>query len=395
MEVTTRIKSRLTEVSEWSGVIDESESQASSAGTPQAQSAAFYHLAQACEGLLLDKAKAMTFYQTAVKRDRENLKALESARKIYQQMANLEMVTKLMALELRANRDPERAPGLNYAYGRALLNLRQIDQARPYLEAAASADGRNQEYQDRFQESLYDRSNWQFALQNICYNQLIALSGSSDPLAANVENAGHQLSALYLRTARILQQEAPEDPRLLPLLFKALDADPSNDEAGYIAETMLAAGGHLQHIQKLQDRRAALERDPAKKVALLRQFALIWQVRLNNADMAAYFFRQALEYAYSIGASVLKDENDADWHLGAFHMLKKAAERSGNAEGLIELAARGLQIITDPTDAALLAVLGGEIAWKLRQDVDNARSLLAYAATHAPRHPTKIGRAHV
>jgi tetratricopeptide (TPR) repeat protein len=265
MEVTTRIKSRLTEVSEWSGVIDESESQASSAGTPQAQSAAFYHLAQACEGLLLDKAKAMTFYQTAVKRDRENLKALESARKIYQQMANLEMVTKLMALELRANRDPERAPGLNYAYGRALLNLRQIDQARPYLEAAASADGRNQEYQDRFQESLYDRSNWQFALQNICYNQLIALSGSSDPLAANVENAGHQLSALYLRTARILQQEAPEDPRLLPLLFKALDADPSNDEAGYIAETMLAAGGHLQHIQKLQDRRAALERDPAKR----------------------------------------------------------------------------------------------------------------------------------
>src|SRR5688572_30315187 len=118
MEVTTRIKSRLTEVSEWSGVIDESESQASSAGTPQAQSAAFYHLAQACEGLLLDKAKAMTFYQTAVKRDRENLKALESARKIYQQMANLEMVTKLMALELRANRDPNRAASLNYAYGR-------------------------------------------------------------------------------------------------------------------------------------------------------------------------------------------------------------------------------------------------------------------------------------
>ncbi len=77
-------------------------------------------------------------------------------------------------------------------------------------------------------------------------------------------------------------------------------------------------------------------------------------MRLNNADMAAYFFRQALEYAYSIGVSVLKDENDADWHLGAFHMLKKAAERTGNSEGLVELAARGLQVITDQTDAALL-----------------------------------------
>jgi hypothetical protein len=131
MEVTTRIKSRLTEVTEWNGVIDEFESQASSAGTPQAQSAAFFQLAQACEGIFLDKAKAMTFYQTAVKRDRENLFALQQARSIYQQMANLEMVIKLMALELRANKDPNRAPALNYAYGRALLNLRQVDNARP------------------------------------------------------------------------------------------------------------------------------------------------------------------------------------------------------------------------------------------------------------------------
>jgi hypothetical protein len=94
----------------------------------------------------------------------------------------------------------------------------------------------------------------------------------------------------------------------LPLLFKALDADPLNDEAGYIAETQLAAGGHLQHIQKLQDRRAALVQDPEQKVKLLRDFALIWQVRLNNADMASYFYRQALEYAYSIGGATLKDE---------------------------------------------------------------------------------------
>jgi hypothetical protein len=55
MEVTTRIKSRLTEVTEWNGVIDEFESQASSAGSAQAQSAAFFQLAQACEGIFLDK----------------------------------------------------------------------------------------------------------------------------------------------------------------------------------------------------------------------------------------------------------------------------------------------------------------------------------------------------
>ena len=109
-----------------------------------------------------------------------------------------------------------------------------------------------------------------------------------------------------MRAARILQQEAPDDQRLLPLLFKALDANPLNHEAAYVAETMLAAGGHLQHIQKLQDRRVALIQEPADKVAILRDFALIWQVRLNNADMASYFYRQALEYAYSIGGDTLQ-----------------------------------------------------------------------------------------
>jgi tetratricopeptide (TPR) repeat protein len=386
MEVTTRIKSRLTEVTEWNGVIDEFESQASSAGTPQAQSAAFFQLAHACEGIFLDKAKAMTFYQTAVKRDRENLLALQQARSIYQQMANLEMVIKLMALELRANKDPNRAPALNYAYGRALLNLRQVDNARAYLEAAASAEGRNQEYQDRFQETLYDRGNWQFALQNI-YNQLAALTAQSDPLAANVENVGHTLSTLFLRAARILQQEAPDDQRLLPLLFKALDADPLNDEAGYMAETQLAAGGHLQHIQKLQDRRVALAPTPEQKVAILRDFALIWQVRLNNADMASYFYRQALEYAYSIGGETLRDSKGNDWHLGAFYLLKKNAERTAQTDGLVELGARGLAVISDPIDAALIAVVSGEIAWKLRQDVETARSLLGWAANVAANHP--------
>ena len=319
-------------------------------------------------------------------RDVELPRALQQARTIYQQMANLEMVIKLMALELRANKDPNRAPALNYAYGRALLNLRQVDNARAYLEAAASAEGRNQEYQDRFQETLYDRGNWQFALQNI-YNQLAALTGQADPLAANVENVGHTLSSLFMRAARILQQEAPDDQRLLPLLFKALDADPLNDEAGYIAETQLAAGGHLQHIQKLQDRRVALAPTPEQKVAILRDFALIWQVRLNNADMASYFYRQALEYAYSSGGETLKDAQGNDWHLGAFYLLKKNGERTGQTDGLVELGARGLAVISDPIDAALIALVSGEIAWKLRQDVDTARSLLGWAANVAANHP--------
>ncbi|HRI08901.1 MAG TPA: hypothetical protein PKW35_13860, partial [Nannocystaceae bacterium] len=323
------------------------------------------------EGVVLDRARAMQCYQKAFKLDQKNLLALQHAREIYQRMAHLEMVTRLMGLELRANKDPARAPELNYCYGRALLNLRQVDQARQHLEVAASADGGNETYQERFQETLYDRGNWQFGLQNIL-NQLAALTGQADPLAADVAKRGKPLATLYVKAARLFQQEAPEDPRLLPYLFKALDAHPLHAEAGYVAETLLAAGGHLQHIQKLQDRRVSLVDEPITKVALLREFAAVWQVRLNNVEMAAYFYRQALELAYSLGGAALVDERAFPWHVGAFHLLCMQAQSRQATDGLVELAARGLTVISEQQDAAMVALYAAELAWRFGNDVETA-----------------------
>ena len=324
MELTKRIKSRLSEASDWNAVLEEFESEAKSAADAVAQSKAFFELARLGEGIFLDKARAMQNYQQAFKLDKRNLLALQHAREIYQEMAQLKMVTKLMGLELKVNQDPSRAAGLHYAFGRALLNMRQVDQARQYLEIAASTESTNTTYQERFQETLYDRSNWEFALQNI-YMQLTALTGQQDPLGADVVNRGDQLSALYLKAARVLQQESPEDERLLPLLFKALDANPLNEEAGFVAESLLAGGGHLQHIQKLQDRRASLVDEIGQRVALLRSFAIAWQIRpsLNNPDMAAYFYRQALEIGYSVGVAF-------PGHLAAYRSVKTSAAESGS-----------------------------------------------------------------
>ncbi|MCA9720789.1 MAG: hypothetical protein KC468_39370, partial [Myxococcales bacterium] len=389
MELTKRIKSRLSEATDWNTVLDAFESEASSAGDASAQSKAFFELAGVDEGVVLDKARAMQCYQKAFKLDKRNLLALQHAREIYQEMAHLEMVKRLMGLELKVNRDPTRAPELNYAYGRAILNLREIDQARQFLELAASSDATNSEFQDRFQETLYDRGNWQFALQNI-FTQLGALTGSQDPLAAEVVNRGEQFSTLFMKAARILQQESPDDQRLLPLLFKALDANPLNEEAGFVAESLLAGGGHLQHIQKLQDRRASLVDEIGQRVALLRSFAIAWQIRpsLNNPDMAAYFYRQALELAYSTGSETLADTKGHPWHVGAFRMLKIQADQQGRADGLVDLAQRGIALIPDDDDRALVALSAGEIAWKVDNNVESARGLFAIAQSLAANHPT-------
>lgn len=386
MELTQRIKERLREVEDWNAVVDQLEAEAGAIADKAAQSAAYFELARACEDVFLDKAKAMQCYQKAFKLDQSNLKALGRARMIYQEMAHLEMVTRLMGLELKANQDTSLAPALNYAYGAAQLNLRQIDKARSFLEAAATSEPQNDTYQARFQETLYDRAHWQVGFENI-YSQLRALTGVDDPLAAKVKKRGEQLSALYLRAARILQQEAPEDPRLLPLLFKALDSNPRNEEAGFLAETMLADAGQLQHIQKLQDRRASLVDDIAEKVDLLRKFAMTWLVRLNNPEMAVYFFHQALDIAYGVPEFVNGQDSVNAWHVAAYRNLVHQAETSGQADSLVPLAKRALDVISDPDERAIIALLAGQLAWRKFNDTDTARGFFARAALVAPQHP--------
>ena len=380
MEVTQRIKARLKQVQDWSSVVDELEREAEAIGDGVEQSRALFELARACEDVLLDKARAMQFYQRALKADRSNLAALACAREIYREMANLEMVTRLMGLELNTNQDPERAPGLNYAYGTAMLNLGHLDKAKDFLSAASTAEPGNPTYQSRFQETLYDRANWEFALSNIL-EQLTALTGVDDPLEADVAGRGPQLGTLYLRAARILQQEAGDDPRLLQLLFKALDADPLDEEAAFMAETALANGGHLQTIQQLQDRRASLIDDLATRARLLTHFGNIWQVRLQNPEMAAYFYRQALELAYADRSAGFTG------HLAAFRAIKDAAANSGELDGILPLAERGLGLLDDPDEATVIALQAGELAWRGANDLDTARRLLGFAAQRAPDHP--------
>ncbi len=386
MELTQRIKQRLREVEDWNVVLDELEAEANAVADKLAQSRALFDLGRACEDVFLDQARAMTCYQQAFKADQTNLAALRHARSIYQEMAHLEMVTRLMGLELQRNKDEALAAELNYAFGTAQLNQRKIDEARSYLEAAQALAPNETMYSDRFQEVIYDRKNWQLGLDNVMA-QLRALTGSDDPLGADVVKRGHAISALYLRAARILQQESPDDPRLLPCAFKALDADPSNNEAGFIAETLLAATGHLQHVQKLQDRRVAHTDDPTARLRLMLHAARVWQVRLNKPEMAAYFHHQALDLAlehrlFDVGFG-------RDWHLAAYRRLLQAADELGNADSLIPLAERAVGVF-DEHDAAIMALSAGELAWRKFKDVETARRFFARAAKFADSHPSIV-----
>jgi tetratricopeptide (TPR) repeat protein len=378
MEVTQRVKARLKLVNDWGSVIDETEAEISRLSDASEQSQGYAELGRVCETLLLDKARAMQCYQRAFKLDQANVEALTSARLIYRDMAHTEMVTRLMKLELRANSVPTRIAALNYDFGVASLLLRQVEAARPYLQQAVDSDPERQLYRTRLAEVDYDRASWQAAFEQT-YAELGRASNVDDPLACDTSGRGPELAAIYMRAARMLHLESPTDRRILPLLFKVLDAEPTHEEAAYLVEVLLAQTGHLQHIQKLQDRRASLVTDPAEKAKLLEHFASVWAVRLNNNDMAAYFLRQVLELAYG-------DPNVPvlDGHAAAFRAVKTTALAQGNADSLISLAQRGLEKLSGQ-DNAILALEAGDLASQMHADPSIVQSFFDRA--DSPTHP--------
>ncbi|MEE9384726.1 MAG: tetratricopeptide repeat protein [Nannocystaceae bacterium] len=379
MDITQHIKTSLRTRQDWAAIVDEVESEVGAISDKTERSAALFELAGACERLLLDKARAMKCYQQAFKLDQTNALALARARSIYQEMGHLEMVVRLAGLEVR--NDPD-SPELNYAYGRALLNQCQVDAARKHLERATAGDPANALYAARAREIDYERATWEEAYAEV-ETEIKASTGADDILGARLEAQDCELAAKYFRCARMLQQESGGDERLLPLLFKTLEADPSNDEAGFLAETLLADAGQLQHIQKLQDRRAKRASDEVEHLRLLSQAALVWQIRLDNPSMAAYFHRRALELVYVEGG----ETPEAAWHLAAYRSVKVEAQKTGEIDGLVPLAERGLAILDDQDEIAVLAIEAGELAWRQLHDQETAARLFERAGDRGKEHP--------
>ncbi|TPV92869.1 MAG: tetratricopeptide repeat protein [Myxococcales bacterium FL481] len=377
MDKLQQIKTSLKQRPDWAAVVDEVEAEIGRQEDAAQRSAALFDLARVCEEVLLDKARAMKCYQQAFKLDQRNAAALTRARTIYAEMAHLDMVVRLAGLEAR--NAPQNAE-VNHALGMALLNQGQTDRAREHLERAAQAEPDNASYAARLSEVQYDRENWSEAYAEV-EGKLRTDTGAADILAHKVVGRDPSLASRYLHCARILQQESPQDPRLLPLLFKALEADPSNDEAGFIAEILLAQAGQLQHVQKLQDRRASLATDDEERLRLFLQFAGVWQVRLNNPAMAAYLYRQALELAY--GAAEVPP-----WHLAAYRAVRIAADEAGDADGLVPLAERGLKVVKDQDELAALAIEAGDVAWRTLKDNKTAAAFFQRAGAELQGHPT-------
>lgn len=375
MEFSQRVKARLKQVHDWNQIPSELVAEIEQMEDAAAKSKAHYDLAHACEVYLQDRATAMESYQAAFKLDRNNISALEGARRIYHEMAQLEMEQGLLKLQQKF----APSPAVQAEWGRALLDLRKTDEALTHIREAFERDPEDPRAAALMAQVNYDRSQWEVELDKIT-SEICEMCGVSDPAAAEAAGKGPELAQLYLRAARILQQEQPNSELIPPFLFKALDADPLCDDAGYLAELQLAERGHLPFVQRLQDRRAAAVPDLCKRAELLRQFASVWLVRYNQPETSAHFTKKALELVYH--------EDDFEVprdHLASFRLLAANADAAGGVDSLVPLAQRGLEKLEGHEDRGLLAIQAAGLAQRMGAGQAVVDALMGIA--DIPEHP--------
>ncbi|HEY3356303.1 MAG TPA: hypothetical protein VGQ83_23830, partial [Polyangia bacterium] len=365
MELRTEIKRRLRESRNWLDVIDQLEHEAEQGPTDAEKSQRFFELAETCDEVLLQKNRAMQYYQRALKLNRANAQALGRLRDIYEEMGNLDMVAKLLELEMKVSTDAGQRAHLQGLLGRARLDLRQREQAMPHLVAAANARPDDQGIAEALAVALADAGNW---LQE------------AERLQAEAETADTTTAArLLLRVARILALEVPDDPAYEETLKRVLANDPQNVEANFLLEQHLALKQRMDEIADLHEKRAFAVADEHERAALYRTFASLWALRWNDEERMAGFYRKALESYYSEGVE------DFPGHLAAFNIVRQILAVREEWDEAVELCSMALAVPNlPPEDGAVIATAGGLIAWRELHDENKARAFFRRVAAVAP-----------
>src|ERR1700678_1177597 len=135
MELEERL-SYLEHVQDWQGLAEELEKGISSAPA-QADKARFHlKLGRVLETKFLAGVKALKHFQDAYKLNPALTESLEAARSVYWDLAKLNMVQKLLELELKAGGDSARA-------GALLLELGDVQSDQGDWEKAAATYARS------------------------------------------------------------------------------------------------------------------------------------------------------------------------------------------------------------------------------------------------------------
>src|SRR5690606_33086256 len=199
MDLQERLK-QLENVRDWQGLVEELEKGIQSANANEAKAGFHLRLGQVLESKFLSGVKALKHFQDAYKLNPALAESLEAARAVYWSLGKLNMVQKLLELELRSQKDGPVASELLLELGDVLCDLGDYDKATStYARSLATSGGQNAEARACLEDVQAESGSWQSHV---------------NALVANAQEASGQdkrtACRLFLRAARITRRFQPD-----------------------------------------------------------------------------------------------------------------------------------------------------------------------------------------
>lgn len=359
MDLQQRLK-QLEEAHDWQGMLEELEKALASEAQPSAKAALHLQIGRLLDDKFVQGIKALKHFQDSFKLQPSLIQALRSARQIYWQLGKLNMVQKLLDLEIKVEAGREGESALFLELADVLEDEGDSEKATAtYARSLGASKGSSSEASACLEDAQVDASSWQERVAFLLR-------------AAHQESTGVKKSRLFLRAARVARRFAPEEVE--GILAQAVSADPRNAQATALMENLLTEAGRTEDILVRQRKILAETADVAERARLAFRFATRWATRHQNLDVAADLM---------LGAIQADPTNEA-----AFLFLREVCgTRDGAWEKVVQIADQCLSESEDGAVQIFFLAQAGSLAWQKLGDMLRARRALERLATLAPAHP--------
>ncbi len=343
---------------DWQGLQETLEQGIASADDPARQAEYHLRLGRLLRGRFLQGVKALKHFQDAFKLNAGLVEALAEAREIYWELGKLNMVQKLLELQLK-NSNGAATSALFCQLGDVLCDLGDRDRAtEAYAKALQSAQGQPTSAGDLLHDVQVGEKDWQ--------DRVASLLRASREAKVRSDKAD-----ALVRAARIASRFAPEEVE--GMLLQAYAAAPTSAVVAQLLEDLLAraerTGAILTHQREILGKLTSDE----ERGLVAFCFGARWAMRHQNHELGAEFIEQAAE---------ADPTNEA-----AFHYLREVyGTMGGDWARVLGLAEKLVGATSDPAASAFLLSNAGLVSWRQLGDLIRARTYFERLAQIAPDH---------
>ncbi|MDP9033167.1 MAG: tetratricopeptide repeat protein [Myxococcota bacterium] len=358
MELEERL-SYLENVRDWQTLVEELEKGIGSPADDTIKARFHLRLGRVLETKFLAGVKALKHFQDAYKLNPSLTESLEAARSVYWDLGKLNMVQKLLELELKAGAEGSKGGALLVELGDVLCDQREWEKAAAsYARSLGMTAGKSAAASDCLSDVQLQATSWQEHLAGL----LRSVDEVDEPSAR---------ARLLLRASRILRRFAPEDAEAT--LARAYAINPGDRQIAAVYEGLLAEQGRTDALESAQHHALAAVTNRIARARLALAFGTRWVLRHQNVEVGTRFLEEALN---------LDPGNE-----GAFFFLREVYGRKGGDWDRVLILAEEAATRSENGSTTFLLAQAGTIAWRHLGNLNRARSSFERLSALAPEHP--------